>query len=351
MPLPELSVLWRGPASPGDSMGNVTFDSLAAVEPLLKGKLFFWPFENWRAPAPMDPGTDPRWSAIQKLRCGSFVQADLEIQMPGLVESQSLRCVRFLFHEFGNFPKIPLGGRDVFWVPSRFIEEKVQKAFPDRRTIVSPHGFDPQVFRPEGERLPELAEEKFRFLYVGTTISRKGIDLVLEAFRRERKNFPQAELVLKVFPTTSGFVWEEIYRQEGVVVIDRVLTPREMAACYRSCNLLVAPSRAEAFCMPVLEAMACGLACAVPNGCAMDDFCDPAVRYSIESETVRISAAREELSFLEPELESLGGILCDVFQNPEESRKRGQRAHRSVQSLTWKAVTTLAIREGWKAFS
>ena len=47
---------------------------------------------------------------------------------------------------------------------------------------VVPNGVDRGVFNPAGERYPLGTDDRFTFLFVGATIYRKGIDLLLEAY-------------------------------------------------------------------------------------------------------------------------------------------------------------------------
>ena len=55
---------------------------------------------------------------------------------------------------------------------------------PPERVHVIPLGVDPEVFRPGLEPLALPPGPTFRFLFVGGTIFRKGIDVLLEAFAR-----------------------------------------------------------------------------------------------------------------------------------------------------------------------
>src|SRR5207247_6572275 len=62
---------------------------------------------------------------------------------------------------------------------------------------VIPLGFDPLRFRPGLEPLPLATSKRFRFLFVGGTIHRKGIDLLLEAYARTFSAADDVCLVVK----------------------------------------------------------------------------------------------------------------------------------------------------------
>lgn len=333
LPLPPGRILWRGPETVGDSLGNVNAESRAALERLGLGERVRF--------APISQKEVPEGEAA----------FDWEIQVPGVAEATVARCLRYLFHEFGDFYRFPVRAGDVFWAPSRWIEARLRRAFPRHRTILAPHGVNGQVFHPGVAPHPDLPGEGFRFLYVGTTISRKGIDLVLRAFREEKKGLPGAELVLKVFPTTAGFVWPEVYRQgEGVRVLDRPLPPAAIASLMRSCDVLVAPSRAEAFCLPVLEGMGCGLASLLPVGSAMQEFCPQGAHLPIEAEIVEVPVEGKTVSFLEPDLGSLRRAMRRAFENREELKALGRRGAEAARHFSWETVTRMVLARGWEAF-
>src|SRR5205085_1907080 len=92
--------------------------------------------------------------------------------------------------EFGSLPKDWLGPlrdqADEAWVHSRAVRDcYVQSGVPADRVHLIPLGVDPAVFRPDAAALDLPGAGRFRFLFVGGTIWRKGIDLALEAFARE----------------------------------------------------------------------------------------------------------------------------------------------------------------------
>lgn len=326
-PIPQIKVLWRGSASIGDSLGNCSAESLKALTQL---------------------GVDYQFSSLSEVNGQTSGKFDLEIQIPGVKEGQSDRSVRYLFHEFGHFYNFPIREQDLLWAPSKWIHKKLKTSFPKNQILLVPHGVDLQCFHAQVKSHPELTGEKFRFLYLGTTTSRKGIDLLLQAFEAESRFMPQAELLLKISPTSSGFIWKKIYEQgKQVRVWDQAMTPLELARVIRSCQVLVSPSRAEAFCLPVLEAMACGIPAIVTRGSAMEEFSNPESCFSIESEEVRIPIPGKEMSFLEPNLDSLRALLRKSYENRERLRSMGNVAAESAKRFSWEKVTRMLLIKAW----
>ena len=72
---------------------------------------------------------------------------------------------------------------------------------------------------------------------------------------------------------------------------------QRLASLYRGASVFVYPSRFEGFGMPVVEAMACGVACVVSSHPSLDDACgDAAVRVDPESAASIADGVREALA-------------------------------------------------------
>jgi glycosyltransferase involved in cell wall biosynthesis len=341
----DIKVQWRGVRVPGDSMGNVTFESLLALQKSsgLRSRLAFAPVKEWHPPSDQAIKRDKKWRPVLELprRLSSQGGVSWEIQVPGLWPAKKEICVRYIFHEYGIFPDFPLRSRDIIWSPSTYVAQHLKRCFPRNKIIVVPHGIDPDFFY---SRNRPARGRKFRFLYLGATTSRKGFDLVWDAFAKEQHRMPDAELVVKAFPTTSGFIWDEIYKKrKGVRIIDKIMTTREIGDLMRSCDALVAPSRAEGFGIPVLEAMSCGLPVIVPNGTAMDDFCPADARFSVQSELVGFKPLHPHLMLIEPRLASLRREMRRAYENPELAAEKGKRGAEIARIFTWDTVTRMLI--------
>jgi glycosyltransferase involved in cell wall biosynthesis len=96
-------------------------------------------------------------------------------------------------------------------------------------------------------------------LHVGSCIPRKRIDVLLSGFAVARCRRPDLRL-LQVGGTWSSAQREQIDRQglTDAVAQMRGLTREAIAALYRASSLVLLPSEAEGFGLPVIEALACG---------------------------------------------------------------------------------------------
>jgi glycosyltransferase involved in cell wall biosynthesis len=139
--------------------------------------------------------------------------------------------------------------------------------FPPERITVVPNGVhpscsvqpDPGADAAATRLLGREVGETIEILHVGSTIARKRIDVLLRVFAEVRRQFPHARLVRVGGPFTPA--QSHLSRQLKLAECVNVLPPLErpiLAAVYRRAALVLQPSEAEGFGLPVIEAMACG---------------------------------------------------------------------------------------------
>jgi len=120
-------------------------------------------------------------------------------------------------------------------------------------------------------------------LHVGSTISRKRIETLLEIFRGLSAEWPTLKLIRVGDPLTSP--QQALAKTLGVAdrIVQMPFLDRQMlAALYRRAPLVLLPSEREGFGLPLVEAMACGtpvVASAIPAlqevGAGAARFCAP----------------------------------------------------------------------------
>ncbi|HSV13320.1 MAG TPA: glycosyltransferase family 1 protein [Tepidisphaeraceae bacterium] len=109
--------------------------------------------------------------------------------------------------------------------------------------------------------LGEWAMREAFVLHVGSCIPRKRIDVLLDVFAAARGRRRELRLV------QAGGEWTAAQREqisrlgiESSVTQVRGLTREQLASLYRSAAVVLQPSEAEGFGLPVAEALACGTA-------------------------------------------------------------------------------------------
>src|SRR5260370_32088778 len=170
----------------------------------------------------------------------------------------------------------------------------------EEKITLVPAGVDPQVFRPDGPRAQLDTRKSFRFLFLGGTIWRKGIDLTLNAFLSAFGPDDDVTLVIKDVGGNSVYrgqnaqeIIAPLMRRPDlaeIVYTDATFDDAMLAALYRSVDVVLAPYRGEGFGMPVLEAMACGTPSIVPAGGATDDFVDDAVGVRVAANRIDVAS-------------------------------------------------------------
>lgn len=202
--------------------------------------------------------------------------------------------------EFGSMPEQWLEPFsrivDDVWVPSSFVREVyLAGGVPADKVEVVPSGIDPNIFRSEGECYKLKTKKDFKFLFVGGSIHRKGIDYLLSAYSTIFSAKDDVCLVIKDFGADSFYKNMSIRKQildfiehPGVPEIEYIndeLNETDLAALYRTCDVLVHPYRGEGFGLPMLEAMACGTPPIVTGAGPSLDFCTASNSIRVNSST------------------------------------------------------------------
>ena len=257
--------------------------------------------------------------------------------------------------EYGSLPKdwLPTLRRvDEVWAYSRSVRDCYLDAeVPRNKVHLVPLGVAPEVFRPGLEPLPLAPGPQFRFLFVGGTIYRKGIDLLLTAFERAFRPADGVGLVIKEMGSRTFYRGQTAraevaaLQERGYAVeyIDRILSEAEMAGLYSACDCLVHPFRGEGFGLPVIEAMACGLPVIVTGA-------GPALDYATNETAYLIPAERRPLAepcvggfetigqpwMFEPDMDALVELLKRVVSDRAEAKAVGMAASAQIREhFTW----------------
>lgn len=270
--------------------------------------------------------------------------------------------------EFGVIPSSWVAwinaGLDRLWVPSAFVAHSFEISGVDRERLqVIPNGVDTGLLRPEGPRLPLKTSKRFKFLFVGGMIERKGLDLLLDAWAEAFTAADDVCLVIKAFGAGSHYALNPMQLRlqalsqdpagAEILLLEDELSPAQMAALFRACDAYAHPYRGEGFGMPILEAMACGLPVIVPNAGPAPEFCPPEASWQVPTR-VRFEPSRDVQGlglaigkpyFTEVGVAALADILRAVAAGPDEARRRGAIAAEAARAYDWEAIYPLLRRE------
>lgn len=270
--------------------------------------------------------------------------------------------------EYGSLPKSwkysMLTDIDEVWVYTSFLKTcYVADGIPEEKIHVVPPGVDTDLFNPNARPIEIPTKKTFTFLFVGGTIPRKGIDILLRAYVKAFTRADDVCLVIKDFGTESFYQGQGIRTQieelarnsiaPEIVYSDDNLTPEAMAGLYVACDCLVHPYRGEGFGMPIAEAMASGIPVIIPDLGAATDFCDSESGILVKSRLVQIGNEKRvgyletvsEPFWLEIDEDHLAQQMRWAYENPEKAKQKGSNAaSRIASNYTWNHVHA-AVKE------
>lgn len=358
----SLSIHWEGGLFTHTSLGLINRE--LGLHLLDAGcQIAFHPTE----PDHFDPQLDPRF-----LRLVKSVRAPLDRPNivhvrhhwpPNLIPPSEGHWVMIQPWEYGSLPKewVPIINEQVdeVWVYSTFVQDCfVRSGVDPQRVHVVPCGVDVHKFHPRARPAPLPTNKRFKFLFVGATIWRKGSDLLLDAYLSQFTADDDVCLVIKDLPGYPGrFVTDRIRQVQAdpeapeILYLADALPPDDLPGLYTACDCLVLPYRGEGFGLPILEAMACGRPVIVTNYGAALDFCTPQNAYLIPASVVWMPERRvahlETVDYpylAEPDVEHLGRLLRQVYERPQEALTIGRRAAEHVHRyFTWEKAAEKAM--------
>jgi len=244
------------------------------------------------------------------------------------------------------------------WVPSQHTRDAILNTAPEKREElikkirIVPHGYDPSIFYPNPK-----SHDKFVFVcnkgWRGNMYDRGGVQYLLKAFAEEFKSNEDVELMIKINPAYAPNLdinkaveqlnlpkdHAEIKVSKDLVELDKIPT------LYHEGDVFVAPSRCEAFGLPILEAMGCGLPIITTNFGGQVDFV-PAHNKFIggKLEEVKWDVMYEGIKWLTPSIKELRKAMREWFENRDGLKEIGLKNHQhALNNYTWKHAAKRAI--------
>jgi GT2 family glycosyltransferase/glycosyltransferase involved in cell wall biosynthesis/tetratricopeptide (TPR) repeat protein/SAM-dependent methyltransferase len=345
---------WEGPFLVHSSLAHANRELVLAL--LARGRVDLG-LRCWAADPPAADLDGPRWAPLAaRFDRAPTASAAFHVRHgwpPDFAPPPGGRLVLMQPWEFGRIPREwvePLARVDQIWAYTHYVRQCYidSGVDPDRLQIV-PLGVDPVHFAPGAVPLPLATERRCRFLFVGGTLYRKGIDVLLDAYTRAFTARDDVCLVIKDMGTRTFYRGQHAGERiralqanpEGpqILYLTEDLAPADMPRLYAACTCLVHPYRGEGFGLPVAEAMACGLPVIVTAGGACDDFCRDGLAVRLPSRRVAIRFAVPTVGsawLLEPDAGALQQAMLDVCGDPRAGQAMGQRASAFVRTqFTW----------------
>lgn len=162
---------------------------------------------------------------------------------------------------------------------SEFTKKEILNFYPKakaNKVHVIHNGYNSDLYRPmPSDSFSDSVLEKYGlsrpfFLYVGRLEKKKNTPSLIEALSIFKENYPDAEEKLVLIGNAS-FGYDEVkyvieeFNLENDVIMPGWVDEADMPYIFSSAKAFIFPTRYEGFGIPVLQAMACGLPCAVSD--------------------------------------------------------------------------------------
>lgn len=228
---------------------------------------------------------------------------------------------------------------DEIWVYSRYVQEIISNASPVPVVRIPL----PIVAPPPGADIAGLhIPEGFAFLFLFdffSTLQRKNPLGLVEAFTRAFVPGEGPHLILKSHngdfkPERLARLREAAGDRPDIHIVDRFLTSPEMAALMRRADCYVSLHRAEGFGLTLGETMALGKPVIATGFSANLDFMTAENSYLVRHSETLVGEEGENYpahgTWADPDLDHAAQLMREVWENPAEARRRGERARREI---------------------
>jgi glycosyltransferase involved in cell wall biosynthesis len=244
---------------------------------------------------------------------------------------------------------------DVVVVHSEYVRRLVAAAgTPEQRIVCIPHGVD-EPMQPSAQ--PDAAILRWKgdlpaVLFCGGMIWRKGFDVFLRCVLGAAAAGARFAVVIKSVGHDQhyqrshlGELVERCRRTPGtppILVLDAELSRERLASVYTACDLLLHPYRGEGFCLPILEARACGLPVLATAGGAADPLLEGPGAVALAAHRRMVELPQPHVTapwLLEPDAELGTSALLQALRGLPALRAAARGSAAGLrQRYTWSAA-------------
>jgi glycosyltransferase involved in cell wall biosynthesis len=175
-------------------------------------------------------------------------------------------------------------------------DQLVQVGVDPARVWVIPYGADSTVWNAGKRQRARSKDEPFRIIFAGQVSLRKGLRFLLDALQQAGNKQWHLDVYGPLLDETQGD--RDAYVGSIPIIYHGAVDQAALAEAMRQSDLLVLPSLEEGFGLVVVQALACGLPCAVSSMVGAKDLITEGVDGSVFPVS-DVGAIQEVLAFWE----------------------------------------------------
>ncbi|MEM2129211.1 MAG: glycosyltransferase family 4 protein [Candidatus Bathyarchaeia archaeon] len=217
---------------------------------------------------------------------------------------------------------------DLVIAVSNFVKRQLDEIGIDSTLVYN--GVDTELFKPQIAHSPQFKTGVPTILYVGRLMKFKGVDLLIKAFRKIKKEMPEARLYIVGSKNEIESInyWNEIQTlckgyEKSIFFLGNVCN-EVLSVLYSVSDLFVCASLYEGFGMPFLEAESCGVPCVGFNTSAIPEV--------VFSGTTGILVEKGNV-------EKLAEAIINLLRDFEARKAMSSRARKFAEGFDWRIIS------------
>ncbi|CAF3930540.1 unnamed protein product [Adineta steineri] len=246
---------------------------------------------------------------------------------------------------------------DELWVPSEYGKSSYIANGIDKNKIhVFPHGVFVEKFNLTLSPFPLNTKKTFKFLSIGTTLPRKGFDVLLQAYNAR---FSSKNDVTLIIHSTIKDLMKKIKKTRlspEIITLGYPINDIDMIRLFKSVDVYVAPYRSEGFGLSTLEAMTAGVPPIVTKYGPSLDFCPEECAYYIDAKVTECFTnpcgkmkvfglkTKMQAMWAEPNIQSLSQNMYRAYTDRIELRNKSQICRKHAEYYTWDKIADKMVK-------